>query len=153
MRDKGLIALKYKVIILDEVHERSVESDLLLACVKLLMMKNKDMRLVPCSVFPFLKFPIVVNTLIFQWKVGLAHILHYGLCSIAWFLMLGTRFIFIKCVETWSDLTLVCVSGAMLIQCLKTTISSYMLLFLHKQMVALSWDIWYVIWKIHGLLF
>ncbi|XP_042418975.1 zinc finger CCCH domain-containing protein 4-like isoform X1 [Zingiber officinale] len=49
MRDKGLIALKYKVIILDEVHERSVESDLLLACVKLLMMKNNDMRVVLMS--------------------------------------------------------------------------------------------------------
>ncbi|CAL9101918.1 unnamed protein product [Musa acuminata var. zebrina] len=49
MRDKGLTALKYKVIILDEVHERSVESDLLLACVKQLMMKNNDMRVVLMS--------------------------------------------------------------------------------------------------------
>ncbi|CAL9090837.1 unnamed protein product [Musa textilis] len=55
MRDKGLIALKYKVIILDEVHERSVESDLLLACVKQLMMKNNDMRLGLCAAFSFLQ--------------------------------------------------------------------------------------------------
>lgn len=55
MRDKGLTALKYKVIILDEVHERSVESDLLLACVKQLMMKNNDMRLGPCAAFSFLQ--------------------------------------------------------------------------------------------------
>lgn len=39
-----MAALKYKVIILDEVHERSVESDLVLACVKQFMMKNKDLR-------------------------------------------------------------------------------------------------------------
>lgn len=44
MRDKGMAALKYKVIILDEVHERSVESDLVLVCVKQLMLKNKDLR-------------------------------------------------------------------------------------------------------------
>lgn len=49
LRDKGLAALKYKVIILDEVHERSVESDLLLACVKQFMMKNNDMRVVLMS--------------------------------------------------------------------------------------------------------
>ncbi|KAJ9171817.1 hypothetical protein P3X46_015130 [Hevea brasiliensis] len=34
MKEKGLNALKYKVIILDEVHERSIESDLALVCVK-----------------------------------------------------------------------------------------------------------------------
>ena len=44
MRDKGLNALKYKVIILDEVHERSAESDLVLVCVKQFLMKNKDLR-------------------------------------------------------------------------------------------------------------
>ncbi|KAK1293103.1 Zinc finger CCCH domain-containing protein 31 [Acorus calamus] len=44
MRDKGLAALKYKVIILDEVHERSVESDLVLACVKQFMQRNNDLR-------------------------------------------------------------------------------------------------------------
>lgn len=44
MRDKGLAALKYKVIILDEIHERSVESDLVLACVKQFMMKKNDLR-------------------------------------------------------------------------------------------------------------
>uniref|UniRef100_A0A1D1ZBL2 Zinc finger CCCH domain-containing protein 4 n=1 Tax=Anthurium amnicola TaxID=1678845 RepID=A0A1D1ZBL2_9ARAE len=49
MRDKGLAALKYKVIILDEVHERSVESDLVLACVKQFMTRNKDLRLVLMS--------------------------------------------------------------------------------------------------------
>ncbi|KAL0928671.1 hypothetical protein M5K25_000581 [Dendrobium thyrsiflorum] len=49
MRDKGLAAMKYKVIILDEVHERSVESDLVLVCVKQFMMKNKDLRVVLMS--------------------------------------------------------------------------------------------------------
>ena len=44
MRDKGTAALQYKVIILDEVHERSVESDLVLACVKQFMMKKQDFR-------------------------------------------------------------------------------------------------------------
>lgn len=45
MLDKGLNALQYKVIILDEVHERSVESDLVLVCVKQFLMKNNDLRL------------------------------------------------------------------------------------------------------------
>lgn len=45
IRDRGLNALDYKVIILDEVHERSVESDLLLVCVKQFLMKNNDLRL------------------------------------------------------------------------------------------------------------
>lgn len=45
MRDRGLNALKYKVIILDEVHERSVESDLVLLCVKQLLLKKNDLRL------------------------------------------------------------------------------------------------------------
>ncbi|GAB4829881.1 hypothetical protein Ancab_019527 [Ancistrocladus abbreviatus] len=49
MRDKGLNALKYKVIILDEVHERSVESDLVLVCVKQLLLKKHDIRLVLMS--------------------------------------------------------------------------------------------------------
>lgn len=44
MREKGLKALKYKVIILDEVHERSVESDLVLVCVKQFLLKQNDMR-------------------------------------------------------------------------------------------------------------
>lgn len=44
MRDKGLNALNYKVIILDEVHERSVESDLVLVCVKQLMLRNNGIR-------------------------------------------------------------------------------------------------------------
>ncbi|KAI3980518.1 hypothetical protein MKX01_028354, partial [Papaver californicum] len=43
MRDKGIAALRYKVIILDEVHERSVESDLVLTCVKQFMLKDKDL--------------------------------------------------------------------------------------------------------------
>lgn len=45
MLDKGIAALKYKVIILDEVHERSVESDLVLACLKQFMLKNNNLRL------------------------------------------------------------------------------------------------------------
>ncbi|XP_057963886.1 DExH-box ATP-dependent RNA helicase DExH8 isoform X2 [Malania oleifera] len=49
MREKGLNALKYKVIILDEVHERSVESDLVLVCVKQFMLKNNDLRVVLMS--------------------------------------------------------------------------------------------------------
>ena len=44
LRVKGLNALKYKVIILDEVHERSVESDLVLVCLKQFLMKNNDLR-------------------------------------------------------------------------------------------------------------
>lgn len=49
MRDRGLAALKYKVIILDEVHERSVESDLVLACVKQFMMRSAELRVVLMS--------------------------------------------------------------------------------------------------------
>uniref|UniRef100_J3KYE9 Zinc finger CCCH domain-containing protein 4 n=1 Tax=Oryza brachyantha TaxID=4533 RepID=J3KYE9_ORYBR len=49
MRDKGISALNYKVIILDEIHERSVESDLVLACVKQFMMKKNDLRLILMS--------------------------------------------------------------------------------------------------------
>uniref|UniRef100_A0A0D9UZ78 Zinc finger CCCH domain-containing protein 4 n=1 Tax=Leersia perrieri TaxID=77586 RepID=A0A0D9UZ78_9ORYZ len=49
MRDKGIAALNYKVIILDEIHERSVESDLVLACAKQFMMKKNDLRLVLMS--------------------------------------------------------------------------------------------------------
>lgn len=49
LREKGLNALKYKVIILDEVHERSVESDLVLVCVKQFLMKNNDLRVVLMS--------------------------------------------------------------------------------------------------------
>ncbi|KAG1371262.1 hypothetical protein COCNU_16G003560 [Cocos nucifera] len=49
MRDMGLAALRYKVIILDEVHERSVESDLVLACLKQFMIKSKDLRVVLMS--------------------------------------------------------------------------------------------------------
>lgn len=49
MQEKGLTALKYKVIILDEVHERSVESDLVLVCVKQFLLKNNDLRVVLMS--------------------------------------------------------------------------------------------------------
>ncbi|KAJ8898592.1 hypothetical protein K2173_004205 [Erythroxylum novogranatense] len=49
MRDKGSSALKYKVIILDEVHERSVESDLVLVCVKQFLLKNRDLRVILMS--------------------------------------------------------------------------------------------------------
>ncbi|KAG8389490.1 hypothetical protein BUALT_Bualt02G0234800 [Buddleja alternifolia] len=49
MREKGLNALKYKVIVLDEVHERSVESDLVLVCVKQFLLKNNDLRVVLMS--------------------------------------------------------------------------------------------------------
>ncbi|GJN06186.1 hypothetical protein PR202_ga23889 [Eleusine coracana subsp. coracana] len=50
MCDRGVAALlKYKVIILDEVHERSVESDLILAGIKQFLMKRNDLRLVLMS--------------------------------------------------------------------------------------------------------
>ncbi|KAK4750366.1 hypothetical protein SAY87_027815 [Trapa incisa] len=49
MCDRGLGALDYKAIILDEVHERSVESDLVLLCVKQFLLKNNNMRLVLMS--------------------------------------------------------------------------------------------------------
>ncbi|KAF5190731.1 Atp-dependent rna helicase protein [Thalictrum thalictroides] len=49
MRDKGMDALRYKVIILDEVHERSVESDLVLACVKQFLLKSHELRVVLMS--------------------------------------------------------------------------------------------------------
>ncbi|KAM3735720.1 hypothetical protein ACB098_10G108100 [Castanea mollissima] len=49
LREKGMNALKYKVIILDEVHERSVESDLVLVCLKQFLMKNNDLRVVLMS--------------------------------------------------------------------------------------------------------
>ncbi|XP_057782307.1 DExH-box ATP-dependent RNA helicase DExH8 [Salvia miltiorrhiza] len=49
MREKGFKALRYKVIVLDEVHERSVESDLVLVCIKQFLLRNKDLRLVLMS--------------------------------------------------------------------------------------------------------
>ncbi|TQE00359.1 hypothetical protein C1H46_014086 [Malus baccata] len=49
MRDKGMHALDYKVIVLDEVHERSVESDLVLVCVKQFLMRNNNLRVVLMS--------------------------------------------------------------------------------------------------------
>ncbi|KAF8006731.1 hypothetical protein BT93_K0902 [Corymbia citriodora subsp. variegata] len=48
IREKGLNALDYKAIILDEVHERSVESDLLLICVKQFLLEN-NLRVVLMS--------------------------------------------------------------------------------------------------------
>lgn len=44
MREKGIKALKYKVIVLDEVHERSVESDLVLVCIKQFLLRNNGLR-------------------------------------------------------------------------------------------------------------
>jgi HrpA-like RNA helicase len=49
MLEKGVNALNYKVIILDEVHERSIESDLVLVCVKQFLLKKNDLRLVLMS--------------------------------------------------------------------------------------------------------
>ncbi|PWA77479.1 zinc finger CCCH domain-containing protein 4 [Artemisia annua] len=49
LREKGMNALRYKVIILDEVHERSVESDLVLVCVKQFLIKNSGLRVVLMS--------------------------------------------------------------------------------------------------------
>lgn len=56
MREKGLKALKYKVIILDEVHERSVESDLVLVCVKQFLLRQNDMRYLRTSMYYELHF-------------------------------------------------------------------------------------------------
>jgi len=45
LRVNGIAALaRYKVVILDEVHERSVESDMVLTCVKQLMLRNPKIR-------------------------------------------------------------------------------------------------------------
>ncbi|KAL6505026.1 hypothetical protein OROGR_024843 [Orobanche gracilis] len=49
MREKGINALKYKVIVLDEVHERSVESDLVLVCIKQFLLRKNDLRVVLMS--------------------------------------------------------------------------------------------------------
>ncbi|KAF8006730.1 hypothetical protein BT93_K0901 [Corymbia citriodora subsp. variegata] len=49
IREKGLNALDYKAIILDEVHERSVQSDLLLICMKQFLLENKNLRVVLMS--------------------------------------------------------------------------------------------------------
>eukprot|EP00897_Mesotaenium_endlicherianum_P005314 jgi/Mesen1/4810/ME000243S03990 len=50
LRANGIDALKpFKVVVLDEVHERSVESDLVLACMKQLMLRHPTMRLVLMS--------------------------------------------------------------------------------------------------------
>ena len=53
LRANGSAALqRYKVLIMDECHERSAESDLILACVKRLMLAGqcKDMKIVLMSV-------------------------------------------------------------------------------------------------------
>ncbi|KAI6674616.1 hypothetical protein NL676_002522 [Syzygium grande] len=44
--EKGLNALDYKAIIVDEVHERSVEFDLLLIYVKQFLLENNNLRVV-----------------------------------------------------------------------------------------------------------
>ena len=44
IRQHGIAALQYKVIILDEIHERSVESDLVLAIIKQFMMEKSDFK-------------------------------------------------------------------------------------------------------------
>jgi len=45
LRTNGVAALaRYKVVVLDEVHERSVESDLVLTCAKQLMLRNSNIR-------------------------------------------------------------------------------------------------------------
>eukprot|EP00468_Gymnochlora_sp_CCMP2014_P012084 CAMPEP_0167744984 /NCGR_PEP_ID=MMETSP0110_2-20121227/2898_1 /TAXON_ID=629695 /ORGANISM="Gymnochlora sp., Strain CCMP2014" /LENGTH=846 /DNA_ID=CAMNT_0007629573 /DNA_START=53 /DNA_END=2590 /DNA_ORIENTATION=+ len=50
LRCEGLKAFeRYKCIIIDEVHERSVESDLVLACAKLFLRNRADFRLVLMS--------------------------------------------------------------------------------------------------------
>ncbi|XP_057822066.2 DExH-box ATP-dependent RNA helicase DExH8 isoform X2 [Cryptomeria japonica] len=50
LRGEGLAGiLRYKVVVLDEVHERSVESDLLLTCIKQFMLRNNKIRLVLMS--------------------------------------------------------------------------------------------------------
>ncbi|XP_031497859.1 DExH-box ATP-dependent RNA helicase DExH8 isoform X2 [Nymphaea colorata] len=50
MRDRGLSALtKYNIVILDEVHERSVESDMVLVCVKQFLLRNRTLRVVLMS--------------------------------------------------------------------------------------------------------
>ncbi|KAK9817283.1 hypothetical protein WJX72_012211 [[Myrmecia] bisecta] len=50
LRENGLAALKrFKVLILDEVHERSVESDLVLACIRQFMAASGTLRLVLMS--------------------------------------------------------------------------------------------------------
>ncbi|KAH7425194.1 hypothetical protein KP509_11G043600 [Ceratopteris richardii] len=50
MRCEGAKVLsRYKVVIFDEVHERSIESDLALTCIKQFMMRNGNIRLVLMS--------------------------------------------------------------------------------------------------------
>ena len=45
LRTEGAKVLsKYKVIIFDEVHERSIESDLALTCIKQFMLRNGNIR-------------------------------------------------------------------------------------------------------------
>mmetsp|Transcript_26930 Transcript_26930/g.42078 ORF Transcript_26930/g.42078 Transcript_26930/m.42078 type:complete len:434 (-) Transcript_26930:33-1334(-) len=49
-RSQGGKALdKYNVVVIDEVHERSVENDLILSCIKSFMKENKQLKLVIMS--------------------------------------------------------------------------------------------------------
>ncbi|KAL2629665.1 hypothetical protein R1flu_014351 [Riccia fluitans] len=57
LRTNGVTALnRYKVLILDEVHERSVESDLLLTCVKQLLRSTSVKLLLMSATADFLKY-------------------------------------------------------------------------------------------------
>lgn len=60
MLEKGVDALDYKAIILDEVHERSVESDLVIVCVKQFLLRNKNLRCNSCI------FPLHMNFICFH---------------------------------------------------------------------------------------
>lgn len=83
MREKGLGALKYKVIILDEVHERSVESDLVLVCLKQFLLKNRGLRLTwfSFSVLVLLKVLMISTCMI----IANDTILSCGFCISSYF--------------------------------------------------------------------
>lgn len=68
MRDKGMHALDYKVIVLDEVHERSVESDLVLVCVKQFMLRNNNLRSTSTCLFLIWMFELFLHLgLFYTW--------------------------------------------------------------------------------------
>jgi pre-mRNA-splicing factor ATP-dependent RNA helicase DHX15/PRP43 len=61
MIDKEL--QKYSIVIIDEVHERSLNSDTLLAYIKNLLSENKDLKLIIMSATLSLhKFSTYLNT-------------------------------------------------------------------------------------------